>query len=197
LILWGGQFCCPPALQILQEKNMSDEKKGSTAAVQYLAFKLGNEVYAVDVARVREILDFPPITKVPRTPEFMRGVINLRGSVVPVVDMRLKFGMSMTEKSVNTCIVVVEALVENELTTIGALADSVQEVIELDPGSIEPPPKIGSRIKVEFLKGMGKIGESFLMILDIDRVFTSNELSLVKETAIVGKDLVGSDNYTD
>lgn len=180
-----------------QEEKMSSENKGVGTTVQYLAFKLGSEVYAVDVAKVREILDYPPITKVPRTPDFMRGVINLRGSVVPVVDMRLKFGMSMTEKSVNTCIVVVEALVENELTTIGALADSVQEVVELDPSSIEPPPKIGSRLKVEFLKGMGKIGENFLMILDIDKVFSSSEMMMVKEAATVGKDLVEPDRYQD
>ncbi len=176
---------------------MANDNKGLGTTVQYLAFRLGSEVYAVDVAKVREILDFPPITKVPRTPDFMRGVINLRGSVVPVVDMRLKFGMSMTEKSVNTCIVVVEALVENELTTIGALADSVQEVVELDPSSIEPPPKIGSRLKVEFLKGMGKIGESFLMILDIDKVFSSNEMTMVKEAAVAGRELVEPDNYQD
>ncbi len=182
---------------LTQEEKMSSENKGVGTTVQYLAFKLGSEVYAVDVAKVREILDYPPITKVPRTPEFMRGVINLRGSVVPVVDMRLKFGMSMTEKSVNTCIVVVEALVENELTTIGALADSVQEVVELDPSSIEPPPKIGSRLKVEFLKGMGKIGENFLMILDIDKVFSSSEMMMVKEAASVGKDLVEPDKYQD
>ncbi|MEW6710552.1 MAG: chemotaxis protein CheW [Candidatus Riflebacteria bacterium] len=164
---------------------------------QYLAFKLGEEVYAVEVGKVREILDFPPITKVPRTPDFMRGVINLRGSVVPVVDMRLKFGMSRTEKSVNTCIIVVEAMVENEITTIGALADSVQEVFELSNANIEPPPKIGTRLKVEFLKGMGKIGESFLMILDIDKVFSSSEILMVKDAAATGQNLVEPDNYTD
>jgi purine-binding chemotaxis protein CheW len=176
---------------------MSTENQNSNVAVQYLAFKLGDEVYAVDVAKVREILDFPPITKVPRTPEFMRGVINLRGSVVPVVDMRLKFGMPITERSVNTCIVVVEAQLDNELTTIGALADSVQEVIELTPSNIEPPPRIGSRLKVEFLKGMGKIGENFLMILDIDKVFSSSEIIMVRDAAAAGKDLVEPDNYKD
>lgn len=176
---------------------MANDNKGPGNTVQYLAFKLGSEVYAVDVAKVREILDFPPITKVPRTPDFMRGVINLRGSVVPVVDMRLKFGMTMTEKSVNTCIIVVEALLDNELTTIGAIADSVQEVVELDPSQIEPPPKIGSRLKVEFLKGMGKVGEHFLMILDIDKVFSTSELMLVKEATAAGSSLVEPDNYKD
>ena len=153
----------------------------SAQTTQYLSFKLGDEVFALDVAKVREILDFTSITKVPQTPEFMRGVINLRGSVVPVVDMRIKFGMPRTERSVNTCIVVVEIALDGEPTVIGLLADSVQEVIELGPGQIEPPPKIGSRLRVEFLKGMGKRDERFLMILDIDKVFSGDELSLVQD----------------
>ena len=99
---------------------------------QYLTFKLGEEVYAVDIAKVREVLDFTTVTKVPRTPEFMRGVINLRGSVVPVVDLRLKFGMSRTENTVNTCIIILEVRVDSETTVLGALADSVQEVIDLE-----------------------------------------------------------------
>ncbi|MBF0406312.1 MAG: chemotaxis protein CheW [Candidatus Riflebacteria bacterium] len=151
-----------------------------TKTTQYLTFKLGDEIFGVDVAQVREILDFTTVTKVPQTPEFMRGVINLRGSVVPVVDMRLKFGMNKTEKSVNTCIVVVEVALETETLIIGALADSVQEVIELEPNQIEPPPKIGNRLKVEFLKGMGKRDEAFIMILDIDRVFSASEIAAVQ-----------------
>ncbi|MBF0545026.1 MAG: chemotaxis protein CheW [Candidatus Riflebacteria bacterium] len=153
---------------------------------QYLTFKLGEEIFGVDVAQVREILDFTTVTKVPQTPEFMRGVINLRGSVVPVVDMRLKFGMSKTEKSVNTCIVVVEVALEHDTLIIGALADSVQEVIELEPTQIEPPPKIGNRLKVEFLKGMGKRDEHFIMILDIDKVFSASEISVVQQTTTSG-----------
>jgi len=172
----------------------ANDAKTTSTSVQYLTFKLDEEVYAVDVAKVREILDFSPITKVPRTPEFMRGVINLRGSVVPVVDMRLKFGMQKTEKSVNTCIVVVEVMLENEATIIGALADSVQEVIELEPGQIEPPPKIGSRLKVEFLKGMGKIGDRFLMILDIDKVFSSGEIMLAQEMTSAAKQQMTDQN---
>src|SRR3954470_23251347 len=103
---------------------------------QYLTFKLGEEVFAIDVAKVREVLDFTAITKVPRTPDFMSGVINLRGNVVPVVDLRLCFEMSHTEKTVNTCIVVVEMILEGESTVIGALADSVEEVIDLEPDQI-------------------------------------------------------------
>jgi purine-binding chemotaxis protein CheW len=150
-------------------------------AVQYLTFKLDEEVFALDVAKVREILDFTDITKVPQTPDFMRGVINLRGSVVPVVDMRLKFGMSMTEKTVNTCIVVVEVATEGETTVLGALADSVQEVIELEPGQIEPAPRIGTKLRTDFIRGMGKHDGRFIMILDIDKVFSSDEITLAQE----------------
>ncbi|MBU2493467.1 MAG: chemotaxis protein CheW [Bacteroidetes bacterium] len=149
---------------------------------QYLTFKLTDEVFGVDVAQVREILDYVKITKVPQTPEFMKGVINLRGSVVPVVDMNLKFGMSSTEKTVNTCIVVVEVKIGDETTVIGALVDSVQEVFEIESKNIEPAPKIGTRLKTEFIKGMGKHNETFIIILDIDKVFSSEELNLVQNT---------------
>jgi len=125
---------------------------------QYLTFKLGDEVFALDIAKVREVLEFDKITKVPQTPEMMRGVINLRGSVVPVIDMRLKFGMGRTQKTVNTCIIIVEIHLDNEATMIGALADSVQEVMDLDADQIEPPPKIGTKLNTELIKGMGKKG---------------------------------------
>jgi purine-binding chemotaxis protein CheW len=144
---------------------------------QYLAFQLGEEVFGLDVSQVREILEFTSVTKVPRTPDFMRGVINLRGSVVPVLDMRLKFGLSITEKTVNTCVVVVEVDFEGERTVIGALVDSVQEVFELEPGQIEPAPKIGIRLNTDFIKGMGKKDDHFIIILDIDKVFSSDELA--------------------
>jgi purine-binding chemotaxis protein CheW len=148
---------------------------------QYLTFKLDEEIFALDIAKVREVLDYTTVTKVPRTPEFMRGVINLRGSVVPVVDMRLKFGMTKTDKTVNTCIIIVEITLAGETVVLGALADAVHEVIELEPGQIEPAPKIGTRLKTDFIRGMGKRGEHFIIILDIDRVFSADELSLVQE----------------
>ena len=151
---------------------------------QYLTFQLSEEVFALDVSHVREILEFTTVTKVPRTPDYMRGVINLRGSVVPVLDMRLKFGMSMTEKTVNTCIIVVEVSFEGEATIIGALVDSVQEVFELEPDQIEPAPKIGTQLKTEFIKGMGKKDDRFIIMLDIDKVFSSEELSMVQGMGI-------------
>ena len=154
---------------------------GITETTQYLTFKLEDEIFALDISKVREVLDFTTVTKVPRTPEFMRGVINLRGNVVPVVDMRLKFGMSKTEKTVNTCIIIVEVSVEGEATVLGALADSVQEVIDLEPEQIEPAPKIGTRLRTEFIKGMGKRDDHFIIILDIDKVFSADELSFVQD----------------
>jgi len=157
--------------------------KDITEIRQYLTFKLGEEVFGLDVGKVREILDFTTITKVPRTPEFMRGVINLRGSVVPVVDMRVKFGMSATEKTVNTCIIVAEVELEGDTIVLGALVDSVQEVFELEPGQIEPAPRIGTKLKTEFIKGMGKRDERFIILLDVDKAFSAEELSLVQGSA--------------
>jgi purine-binding chemotaxis protein CheW len=147
---------------------------------QYLTFKLADEVFAIEVSKVREVLDFTTITKIPRTPDFMSGVINLRGNVVPVVDLRLCFEMSKTQKTVNTCIVVVEMSIEGESTVIGALADSVEEVIDLEPEQIQPAPRMGTQIRTEFIKGMGRRDAQFIMILDIDRVFSAEELSAVR-----------------
>lgn len=148
---------------------------------QYLTFKLMDEVFAVDVEKVREILEFTSITKVPQTPEYMRGVINLRGSVVPVMDMRLKFGLPESEKTVNACIIVVEVSYEDGIVIIGALADSVQEVFELEPEQIEPPPHIGAKISPNIILGMGKSDGQFIMILDIDKIFNCDELNLTEE----------------
>ncbi len=160
---------------------MSETNK--TKAVQYLTFRVGEEVFALDVSQVREVLDISNITKVPRAPEFMRGVINVRGSVVPVVDLRLKFGLPRTENTVDTRIVVMELNLDDEMTVLGAMADSVHEVMELEPDQIEEPPKIGARWRTEFIKGIGKRDDQFIIILDIDRVFSSDELALVDATA--------------
>ncbi|HYA40786.1 MAG TPA: chemotaxis protein CheW [Syntrophobacteraceae bacterium] len=152
-----------------------------TETSQYLTFKLEEEVFALDISKVREVLDFTDVTKVPETPDFMLGVINLRGSVVPVVDMRLKFGMDRTEKTVNTCIIIVEIEIDGETNILGALADSVQEVMDLDPDQIEPPPRIGTRLKTKFIKGMGKRDNQFIIMLDIDKVFSSDDLAAAQD----------------
>ncbi|MFZ0930207.1 MAG: chemotaxis protein CheW [Syntrophobacteraceae bacterium] len=153
-----------------------------TETSQYLTFKLEDEVFALGISQVREVLDYTTVTRIPEMPDFMLGVINLRGSVVPVVDMRLKFGMERTEKKVNTCIIIVEIEFDGETTILGALADSVQEVMDLDPDQVEPPPRIGTRLKSKFIKGMGKRDNQFIIILDINRVFSADELAMTQET---------------
>jgi len=143
---------------------------------QYLTFTLGDEVYALDIASVREVLEYTSITKVPRTPGYIRGVINLRGRAVPVVDVRLKFDMPETERTVDTCIIIVEVKLGGEETVIGALADSVKEVMDIEPGDIEPTPRMGTSIRADFIRGIGKHGEEFIILLDIDKVFSEEEL---------------------
>ena len=152
-----------------------------TDTTQYLTFKLGEEMFALDIAKVREVLDFTTVTKVPGTPDFMRGVINLRGSVVPVVDLRRKFNMAVSENTKNTCIIISEVTVDGDTTILGALADSVQEVIDLGPEHIAPAPRIGTKLNTEFIKGMGKQNDRFVILLDIDRVFSADDLSTVHD----------------
>jgi len=149
---------------------------------QYLSFKLGEEVFALDISKVREVLEYTEITRIPRMPDFMSGVINLRGGVVPVVDLRAKFGMPAAERTINTCIIITEVEVEGAQTVIGAMADSVSEVFDLDASQVEPPPSIGSQVRADFLRGMGKHDDQFLLLLDIDNVFSLAELSSISET---------------
>ena len=143
---------------------------------QYLTFTLDQERYAFDIAKVREVLEFTQVTKVPRTPEFMRGMINLRGNIVPVIDLRLKLGLTRTERTIDTCVVITEVDLDGEPTVLGALADSVQEVVELDAASIAPPPRMGTRVHAEFIRGMARRDDGFLVVLDVDRVLGDDDL---------------------
>ena len=151
-----------------------------SATSQYLSFILLDEVFAVDIAKVREVLEYTSVTKIPQMPTYMRGVINLRGGVVPVIDMRLKFGMSETEKTINTCVIITEVYLKGESVILGALADSVQEVFDLLHEDIEPAPKIGTQLDTDFLMGMGKKNGDFILILDIDKVFSMGEKMEIK-----------------
>jgi purine-binding chemotaxis protein CheW len=156
---------------------MSTEK--TVEGGQFLTFKLEEEVYALEINKVREVLDTGEVTKVPKMLDFMRGVINLRGKVVPVVDLRLKFGMTATEETVDTCIIIIEIELGGVPTSLGAMADSVQEVLDLATEQIEPAPKIGTGLDTEFIKGMGKKENEFIIILDVDRVFSAVEFEAV------------------
>lgn len=154
---------------------------GVTTGNQFLSFVLDKELYALDISKVREVLEFQDITKIPRTPDYFKGIINLRGQAVPVVDLRLKFGMSKTEQTVDTCIIIVEVAWDGDEMILGALADSVREVFELAPENIDPAPKMGTHVKADYIQGMGKFDNRFIMILDVDKVFSGAELTMVKE----------------
>lgn len=160
--------------------NPSSPAAGSaiTESAQYITFKLGDESFAINVAQVREVLELSQITRVPTAPDYMRGVVNVRGKAIPVVDLRLKFGLPETADTVNSRIVVMELDIDGESTVVGGIADSVHEVIELEQGQINPPPRIAMRWRTELIQGMGRRGEEFIIILDIKAVFSSNELAL-------------------
>jgi purine-binding chemotaxis protein CheW len=152
-------------------------------SAQYLTFTLDGERYAVEISNIREVLEFTSVNRVPRTPEYLRGMINLRGNIVPVIDLRLKLGMTRTERTVDTCVIITQVDVDGERLVLGALADSVQEVIELDAGSVAPPPRMGTRVDTRFIRGMGRREDQFLVILDIELVLSEEELTAVASTA--------------
>ncbi|MBT1686098.1 chemotaxis protein CheW [Dawidia soli] len=149
----------------------------------YLTFWLDDELFATSVADVSEILELSKITKVPRAPHFMRGVINLRGIVLPVVDTRLKFGLEKIPDTVDTCILVLNLTIDDQQIVLGAIVDSVQEVLEIDAARIQPAPSIGSRYKSGFINGMVKHHDQFIMLLNIGLVFSTEELSILQNTS--------------
>lgn len=149
---------------------------------QCLSFTLGKEIFALDISKVREVLEIATMSEIPRTPDFMRGVINLRGHAVPVVDMRLKLGMSPVEDTVNTCIIILEIRYDNEMLVLGALVDSVREVIEMSEESIEPAPKMGAAVKADYIMGMGRQGNQFIIIVDVDAIFSEEELKIAVDS---------------
>ncbi len=150
---------------------------------QYLTFTLAGEQYAVEVIRVREVLPDKPLTVVPRMPDYMKGIINIRGSVVPVVDLRSRFDMDEGVKTADTSIIVMDLPVDSKgnSITVGCLADSVQEVVEISPEEVQPPPTLGMSLDVQHVKGIGKRGDRFVILLDIDEVFRSADLGGIEE----------------
>ena len=148
-------------------------------ANQFLTFTLDNEQYAIGVAKVREVLEYTKITKLPRTAVFMKGIINLRGTGVPVIDLRLKFGLPETPVTKDTSIIVMEVESQDGAVVVGALADAVHEVVEIEEKSIEPAPRFGTRLAAEFIKGVGKKDDLFIIILDIDRIFNAEEITII------------------
>lgn len=168
----------------MSEATMKDAVAGSRArAGKYLTFKLGSEEFGLEILKVQEIIQMQAITRVPRTPEFVRGVINLRGKVIPVVDLRLKFGMEQVEDTEKSCIVVVQIRNATGVVVMGTIIDEVREVLDIPEASIEDTPSFGTTIDTEFILGMGKIGQNVKILLDIDKVLSAHEITSVAAAA--------------
>jgi purine-binding chemotaxis protein CheW len=148
-------------------------------ANQYLTFTLGGEMFAVGILNVKEIIEYGSLTEIPMMPAFIRGVINLRGAVVPVIDLAARFGGKATEVARRTCIVIVEVQQEEGRHDIGIMVDAVSEVLEIPGGEIEPPPAFGAKIRADFIAGMGKVDGKFVIILDIMRVLSVEEMAAI------------------
>jgi len=156
-----------------------NEKDDGFDQTQYLTFHLAGEEYAVGILQVKEIITYGTLTKVPHTPASIRGVINLRGNVVPVVDLGVKFGMAASPVTDRTCIVIVEASINDTQTVMGVVADSVSQVISMSRDNILLAPAFGTRVRIDFLRGMGKSGDKFVLVLDIDKVLGADDLAPV------------------
>lgn len=148
---------------------------------QYLTFSLGGDMFAIGILHIKEIIEYGTLTTVPMMPEFIRGVINLRGAVVPVIDLSARFGRHPTEISRKTCIVIIEVQSSEGTQDVGVIVDAVSEVLEIPAEEIEPAPSFGARIRVDFIAGMGKVDGSFVIILDVDRVLSVDEMALVSQ----------------
>lgn len=150
------------------------------SAGKYLTFELNSEVYGLEILKVQEIIGIMKVTRVPLAPGFVRGVINLRGKVIPVIDLRIKFSMSTREDTERTCIIVVQVAGSSSVVIMGIIVDEVSEVLDIVEDQIEPPPSFGSRIDTDFILGMGKIGERVVMLLDVDRVLSGEEVKMIE-----------------
>ncbi len=153
----------------------------------YLTFKLGNEIFASHVSNILKILEMQEITKVPKSPDYMKGVINLRGNVLPVVDARLKFGITPLPYTEKTCILVLSIIIDKEIVEVGAIVDSVMDVIEFQKENIKPSPSLGSKYKSDFIEGIMKINEKFIMVLNMDSVFSTDEIIDLKDNINMSK----------
>ncbi|MBI1905526.1 MAG: purine-binding chemotaxis protein CheW [Rhodocyclales bacterium] len=156
---------------------------GAGSGHQYLAFTLNGEVFAIDILQIREIIEFGSLTEVPMMPPTVRGVINLRGAVVPVIDLSARFGRTCTEVGRRTCIVIVEIEHDDETQTLGVLVDGVNEVMEIPAAEIEPAPAFGARIRTDFIRGMGRVDGRFVIILDVGKVFSVGEIAEINALA--------------
>jgi purine-binding chemotaxis protein CheW len=170
---------------------------GASQAGQYLTFQLAGEEYAVELLQAREILRYEQVTRVPTAPPSIRGVLNLRGRVVPVVDLAVKLGLPDTPVTGRTCIVIVDVALEGERTVMGVIAEAVSQVVDLAAGDIEPPPPFGPRARVEFLRGMARLGERFALLLDLDLLLSAEDAAAVVVAVAAADGEVDSTADTD
>jgi len=166
----------------MQIKGDDETREKEQDVKQYLTFMIGGEEYAVSLLKVKEIIEYDTVTEVPKTPDWVRGVINLRGSVVPVIDLAVKFRLPASVAGKLTCIVITEVECEGEATVMGVMADAVRQVIDLKAQDIEAPPTFGTRVKVDYLLGMARSGKKFCLILDTEKVLSTDELLELPDT---------------
>jgi len=161
---------------------MTPQAKEAVEQQQYLTFLLCGEEYAISILRVKEIIGYDTVTTVPKTPQWVRGVINLRGNVVPVVDLAVRFGLADRQVTKTTCIIIVERELENQNTMMGVIADAVSQVMDIGPADVRTVPTFGTHIKVDYLQGMAQLGKKFVLLLDVDKVLSADHLPDPRET---------------
>lgn len=159
---------------------------------QYLTFTLGGEMFAVGILNVKEIIEYGNLTEIPMMPAFIRGVINLRGAVVPVIDLAVRFGGKVSEVQRRTCIVIVEVSQEDAKHDIGIMVDAVSEVLEIQAADIEPPPSFGAKIRADFIAGMGKVAGKFVIILEIQKVLSVDEMAMLADVSQASPDTLNA-----
>jgi len=164
-----------------EDEGLVSDVVGERLAGKYMTFRLGAEDYGIEILKVQEIIQMLPITTIPRAPDFMRGVINLRGKVIPVIELRKKFGLETIDDTQETCIVVVQVETSHKPITIGIIIDAVKEVLGIESSQIEEPPSMGASVDAQFIMGMGKIDDTVKILLDIDKVLAENELEEITE----------------
>ena len=169
--------------QSQQELTAARHLAAAGEAHQYLTFALAGEMYAVGILNVKEIIEYGNLTEIPRVPNFIRGVINLRGAVVPVVDLAVMFGGKESQVQKRTCNVIVEIRTDDGKHDLGIMVDAVSEVLEINGGDIEPPPSFGTKVRADFIAGMGKVAGKFVIILDIQQVLSSDQMETVTKAS--------------
>ena len=164
---------------VLGEKKALATEAEATEEKQFLTFMLGGEMFAIEIQNIKEIIEYGQLTTVPMMPEVVRGVINLRGRVVPVIDLSVRFGRQATETTKRTCNVIIEVQAEGQTIDIGIVVDAVSEVLEIPASEIEPPPSFGAKIRADFISGMGKVNGEFVIVLGLDKVLSVEEMAML------------------